>query len=143
VIGCIYFERVADNPDGQVQETGDSALETRRRFCAPLIQSVAEKLKSMSAAVMMERMAIKVLDEWAAAGYPVPDRDFTYRGVDASGKPLRAIRDRELDLNLSWEKRATTIDVVSAGLLKVTRNERFSVGQVPVGCGGTGGGISR
>jgi hypothetical protein len=53
------------------------ALKTRRRFCAPLIQSVAEKLKSMSAAVMMERMAIKVLDEWAAAGYPVPDRDFS------------------------------------------------------------------
>jgi ABC-type siderophore export system fused ATPase/permease subunit len=42
-----------------------------------LIQSVAKKLKSMSAAVMMERMAIKVLDEWAAAGYPVPDRDFS------------------------------------------------------------------
>jgi hypothetical protein len=101
VIGCIYFERVADNPDGQV--LGDSGLETRRRFCAPLIQSVAAKLKSMSAAVMMERMAIKVLDEWAAAGYPVPDRDLTYRGVDASGKPLRAIRDRELDLKLSWE----------------------------------------
>ena len=77
MIGCIYFERVADNPDGQVQETGDSGIETRQRFCAPLIQSVAEKLKSMSAAVMMERMAIKVLDEWAAAGYPVPDRDFS------------------------------------------------------------------
>jgi hypothetical protein len=28
---------------------------------------------------------------------------FQYRGVDASGKPLRAIRYRELDLKLSWE----------------------------------------
>ena len=26
---------------------------------------------------MMERMVIKVLDEWGAAGHPVPDRDFS------------------------------------------------------------------
>ena len=29
---------------------------------------------------MMERMVIKVLDEWAAAGHPVQDRDFSTEG---------------------------------------------------------------
>jgi hypothetical protein len=45
----------------------------------------------------------KVLDEWAAKGFPIPDQDFKYKGVDASGNPLRPIPYKELDLSLPWE----------------------------------------
>jgi len=33
----------------------------------------------------------KVLAEWAATGFPMPDRNFRYRAIDASGKLLRPI----------------------------------------------------
>ncbi len=75
---------------------------------------------------MMERMAIRVLDEWAAAGYPVPDRDFS-TGVDASGKPLRAIRYRELDLKLSWESFDIAHELTTKGIQKFVADYRSAL----------------
>jgi hypothetical protein len=54
---------------------------------------------------------------WAAAGYPLPDRDFTYTGVDASGKLLKALH-KELDLNLSWESFDIAHELTSKGIQK-------------------------
>jgi transaldolase len=45
----------------------------------------------------------KVLEQWVAAGLPMPDKDFRYQAVDAKGKALRPIPYKELDLNASWE----------------------------------------
>ena len=41
----------------------------------------------------------KVLQEWAAAGFPMPDQDFVYKGVDGKGKDLKPIPYKDLDPN--------------------------------------------
>jgi transaldolase len=45
----------------------------------------------------------KVLEEWAAAGMPLPDENFYYKAIAADGKVLRGIPYKELDLNASWD----------------------------------------
>jgi transaldolase len=45
----------------------------------------------------------KILEQWAAAGLPLPDEDFKYDAMDAKGTRLRPIPYKEIDLNASWE----------------------------------------
>jgi transaldolase len=58
---------------------------------AASIRSVNHLLCSFALSAELATVPTKVLDEWAATGFPMPDRDFRYKGVDASGKPLKAI----------------------------------------------------
>jgi transaldolase len=68
---------------------------------AASIRGVNHLLCSFALSAELATVPSKVLEEWAAKGFPVPDRNFTYRGVDANDKPLKAIPYKELDLNLS------------------------------------------
>jgi len=45
----------------------------------------------------------EILEQWAAAGFPLPDRNFRYQAVDKDGNALRPIPYKQLDLNASWE----------------------------------------
>jgi transaldolase len=45
----------------------------------------------------------KILEEWAAARFPLPDRALRYEAVDARGRALKPIPDKALDLNEPWE----------------------------------------
>jgi len=45
----------------------------------------------------------KVWEEWAAASFPLPEKDFVYKGVDKLGNQLRPIPYKSVDLNLPWE----------------------------------------
>ena len=45
----------------------------------------------------------KILEQWATAGFPLPDQNFRYEAVDAKGNALRPIPYKEIDLNTSCE----------------------------------------
>jgi len=45
----------------------------------------------------------KVLEEWAAKGFPLPQSGFVYEAVDAEGKGLQGIPYKELNLSLPWD----------------------------------------
>jgi transaldolase len=45
----------------------------------------------------------KVWEEWAAASFPLPEKDFVYKGVDKLGNQLRPIPYKSVDLNLPWK----------------------------------------
>ena len=48
----------------------------------------------------------------------MPDRTFSYRGVDASGKPLKAIPYKDLDLNLPWQSFDIARELTNRGIQK-------------------------
>ena len=77
--------------------------------------------------VELATVPTKVLDEWAATGFPMPDRDFRYRGVDASGKALRAIPYRDLDLRLSWESFDLAHELTTKGIEKFVLDYRSTL----------------
>jgi transaldolase len=45
----------------------------------------------------------KILEQWTAAGFPLPDQNFYYDPVDSKGNLLHPIPYKEMDLHASWE----------------------------------------
>lgn len=69
---------------------------------AASIRSINHLLCSFALDAELATVPTKVLDEWAATGFPMPAQNFRYRGGDASGNVLKAIPYKELDLDLQW-----------------------------------------
>jgi transaldolase len=46
---------------------------------------------------------VKVWEDWATAGFPLPGRDFEYKAVDKNGTKLKLIPYKEMDLTATWE----------------------------------------
>lgn len=60
----------------------------------------------------------KVLEEWAANGFPMPKQDFVYKAVDSHGKPLKAIPYRRVNLSESWERFDISHELTTQGITK-------------------------
>lgn len=85
---------------------------------AASIRGVNHLLWSFALSAELATVPGKVLEEWAAKGFPMPDRNFSYRGVDASGGPLKAIPYKELDLNLPWQSFDIAHELTNKGIQK-------------------------
>jgi transaldolase len=85
---------------------------------AASIRGVNHLLCSFALNAELATVPGKVLEEWAAKGFPLPDRNFTYRGVDANGKLLKAIPYKELDLDLSWQSFDISHELTKKGIQK-------------------------
>ena len=60
----------------------------------------------------------RVLEEWAARGFPMPDQDFRYQGVNAGGTPLKPISYKQLDLDLPWQRFGIAHKLTDKGVQK-------------------------
>ena len=85
---------------------------------AASIRGVNHLLYSFALMAELATVPGKVLEEWAAKGFPMPDRNFNYQGVDASGKLLKAIPYKELDLNLPWQSFDIAHELTNKGIQK-------------------------
>jgi transaldolase len=85
---------------------------------AASIRSVNHLLCSFALGAELATVPTTVLDEWAAKGFPMPDQDFRYQGVDASGKPLKAIPYKGLGLELPWQSFDIAHELTTKGIEK-------------------------
>jgi transaldolase len=69
----------------------------------------------------------KVLMEWATKDFPMPDKDFSYKAVDASGKPLKSIPYKELGLTRPWDSFDTSHELTTAGIQKFVADYRSTL----------------
>lgn len=60
----------------------------------------------------------KVLEEWAEKGFPLPGRDFTYKGTMPDGRLLKALPYKSLNLNEPWESFNITHELTTKGIRK-------------------------
>jgi len=85
---------------------------------AASIRSINHLLCSFFLNTELTTVPSKVLQEWAAAGFPMPDQNFVYKGVDAKGKPLKPIAYKDLDLNVPWESFDIAHELTTTGIQK-------------------------
>lgn len=85
---------------------------------AASIRSVNHLLCSFALGAELATVPTTVLDEWAAKGFPLPDQDFRYQGVDASGKPLSEIPYKALGLELPWQSFDIAHELTTKGIQK-------------------------
>jgi transaldolase len=98
----------------KMYEQGDGHV----HVLAASIRGVNHLLWSFVLSAELATVPGKVLEEWAAKDFPMPDRNFRYRGVDTSGKPLKAIPYKELDLNLPWQSFDIAHELTNKGIQK-------------------------
>src|SRR5207245_7796456 len=67
---------------------------------AASLRGVNHLLCSFALSAELATVPGKILEQWAAEAFRLPNANFSYRGVDKNGQPLKAIPYKELDLNL-------------------------------------------
>jgi transaldolase len=85
---------------------------------AASIRNLKHLLCSFALKAELATVPTKVLEEWAATGFPMPGQDFRYQGLDASGKPLKAIPYKGLDLDLPWQSFDIAHELTNKGIQK-------------------------
>jgi len=69
----------------------------------------------------------KVWEEWAASLFPLPGKDFVYEGMGKSGKQVRPIAYKSLDLNQAWESFDISHDLTTKGIQQFVADYRSTL----------------
>ena len=94
---------------------------------AASIRHLDHLLASFAMGAGLTTVPAKVLVEWATKDFPMPDEYFSYKPVDASGKPLEAIPYKALDLKRPWESFDTAHELTTAGIQKFVADYRSTL----------------
>jgi transaldolase len=85
---------------------------------AASIRTVNHLLCSFALSAELATVPTTVLDEWVATGFPLPGQDFRYIGLAKTGKPLKTIPYKELDVNLPWQSFDVAHELTTKGIQK-------------------------
>jgi transaldolase len=96
----------------KMYEVGDGHV----HVLAASIRHLDHLLFSFALDVELATAPGKVWEEWAAAGFPLPGKDFVYKGVDKSGHRLKSIPYKETDLTLAWESFDVRHELTTKGI---------------------------
>jgi transaldolase len=94
---------------------------------AASIRHVDHLLASFATGAELATVPAKVLVEWATKDFPMPDKDFSYKAVDASGKPLKAIPYKALDLKRPWQSFDIAHELTTVGIQKFVADYRSTL----------------
>src|SRR5262249_49317080 len=91
---------------------------------AARIRHLHHLLASFAVGAELATVPAKVLVEWATKGFPMLDKDFSYKAVDASGKPLEAIPYKAFDLTCPWQSFEIAHELTTVGIQKFVADYR-------------------
>lgn len=116
---------------GRLDDRGDNGMDVVRNIktmyangdghvhvLAASIRHLDHLLAAFALSVELVTVPAKVLEVWAAKGFPMPDAGFEYKGMDANGKLLRAVAYKKLDLSAPWETFAIAHELTTKGIEK-------------------------
>jgi transaldolase len=83
----------------KMYEAGDGHV----RVLAASVRTLKHLLGAFALQAELATAPSKVWEEWAATSFPLPEKDFVYKGVDKLGNQLRPIPYKSVDLNLPRE----------------------------------------
>ena len=109
----------------RMYEAGDGHV----HVLAASIRSIDQLLACFALGVELVTVPAKILDAWAVRGFPTPDRDFVYKGADASGKTLKPIPYRSIDLRAPWNTFDLTHELTRKGIEKFVADFEGTLGQ--------------
>ncbi|HEU5402843.1 MAG TPA: transaldolase family protein [Terriglobales bacterium] len=95
-------------------ESGDGHV----YILAASIRNLNHLLYSFALKAELVTVPAKVLEEWAAKDFPMPDSTFSYRAVSSGGQPLKPIPYQVLNLNSGWESFDISHELTAKGIQK-------------------------
>jgi transaldolase len=109
------IEKMYEHSDGHVHVFAASTRTVNQLLC------------SFAISAELAIVPTKVLEEWAAGDFPMPDQDFRYQGIEAPVKPLKAILYKGLDLDLLWQSFDITYELTTKGIQKFLADSRATL----------------
>ena len=116
---------------GRLDDLGDTGMDVVRNIkrmyangdghvhvLAASIRHLDHLLASLALDVELITAPTKVLEEWAAKEFPLPQPGFTYKGVDSKGRNLKPIPYKELDLSSPWDRFEIAHELTKKGIEK-------------------------
>lgn len=91
------------------------------------IRDLDHLLASFALNAELVTVPAKILEKWAASGFPMPDQAFTYKPADAKGQPLKPIPYKELDLNQPWQSFDISHELTTKGIQKFVADYRATL----------------
>ena len=85
---------------------------------AASIRGLDHLLASFAFGADLITVPAKVLEDWAARGFPLPRQDFTYTGKTSDGRSLKPIPYKSLELNNPWENFDIVHELTTKGIRK-------------------------
>ncbi len=101
-----HIKRMYANSDGHVH------------VLAASIRHLDHLLASLALDVELVTVPAKILEEWGAKGFPLPEPGFNYKGVDAKGRNLKPIAYKEFDLSSPWDRFDIAHELTRKGIEK-------------------------
>ncbi|PSH03424.1 MAG: transaldolase [Acidobacteria bacterium] len=98
----------------RMYERGDGHV----HVLAASIRSVNHLLSSFAFGADLVTVPGKILKEWSAEGFPMPEQGFSHKRINTIGKRLSPIPYKELDLNLPWESFDISHELTTKGIQK-------------------------
>jgi len=95
-------------------ESGDGHV----YILAASIRNLNHLLYSFALQAELATVPAKVLEEWAAKDFPVPDSSFSYIAVNSGGQSLKPIPYQVLNLNSAWESFDISHELTTKGIRK-------------------------
>jgi transaldolase len=125
---------------GRLDDQGDDGMDLVRNIkkmyersdghvhvLAASIRTINHLLCSFLLGAELATVPSKVLQEWAAAGFPMPDQNFMYKPVDTKGKALKPILYKELDLDQPWESFDLAHKLTTKGIQRFVADYRSTL----------------
>jgi transaldolase len=116
---------------GRLDDRGDNGMDLVRNIrvmyaqgdghvhvLAASLRRLDHLLYAFALGVELVTAPSKVLEQWAAAGLPVPPENFQYQAVDADGNKLRSIPYHQIDINAPWDSFDLKHELTDQGIKK-------------------------
>src|SRR5262245_41693521 len=107
----------------EMYKTGDGHV----HVLTASIRHLDHLLPSFANGAELATVPAKILVEWGRKDFPMPDKDFSYKAVDASGKPLKPIPYKALDLKRPWQSFDIVHELTTAGIQKFVADYRSTL----------------
>jgi len=100
------IKKMYETSDGHVHVLAASIRHLEHLLCAFALE------------VQLVTVPARVLEDWAAKSFPMPNRDFAYKAIGANGKPLNQLPYRMLKLEQPWENFDIAHELTTKGIQK-------------------------
>lgn len=98
----------------KMYDSGDGHV----HILAASIRSLDHLLACFAFGADLVTVPAKILEEWAAEGFPLPGPDFSYKGKTPDGRPLKPLPYRPMNLEDSWESFDLAHELTTKGIRK-------------------------
>jgi transaldolase len=110
----------------KMYEPGDGHV----HILAASIRTIDHLLATFAFGADLVTVPAKVLEEWAAKGFPLPGPDFSYKGMTPDGRPLKPLPYKSLNLDQSWENFDLAHELTTKGIRKFVEDYQSTLKKI-------------